>query len=171
MASKRNRKQRWTSGRVEEHPLVRAVVEDAAAPPILTLLIGFGGRSSRRGYVRLYLGDELRRYVDIRRNAVRLAVELPATDARPWGGTAVWVGFASEDDIRRHPVLRGGEGADTISTIEDLRSLSGSISAGSATDPVVVVRADGPQGAPGGGGPNDPSGPNRPPPPPPRRRG
>ena len=69
---------------------VARLVPDPVDPPDLLLLKGYLGASSEEGHVRLYLDEELSRYVEIPRKAIRHARELPPEQS-PLGGSLVWI--------------------------------------------------------------------------------
>jgi hypothetical protein len=131
-----------------EHPLIRDVVADAAAPPRLALLVGYAGDSTRRGYDRLYLDEELRRWAEIPSIAIRRCAELPASPANPWGATVLWVGFADPADLQRYPVLVRGEQQADLTDVRDLRALR-------AATPVPTEQDTKDDNGRPGGGPSD----------------
>ncbi|HYE14606.1 MAG TPA: hypothetical protein VD968_09220, partial [Pyrinomonadaceae bacterium] len=56
---------------------VARIVRDPNDPPDLLLLSGYLGSSSEEGHVRLYLNEELSRYVEIPEGAIRHTQEIP----------------------------------------------------------------------------------------------
>ena len=83
---------------------VRRIVQDPNAPPSVTLLSGYLGSSSEEGHVRLYLDEELCRYVEIPEKAIRHTQELPPEQS-PLGGSLVWIDRDAE-------VLHGAAGSE-----------------------------------------------------------
>ncbi|HEX6183540.1 MAG TPA: hypothetical protein VFZ44_06485 [Pyrinomonadaceae bacterium] len=83
---------------------VGRIVQDPSQPPELLLLSGYLGASSEEGHVRLYLDEELSRYVEIHLNSIRHTQELPA-DQSPLGGSLVWLDRSAE-------VLHGSAGGE-----------------------------------------------------------
>lgn len=82
---------------------VRRIVQDTNDPPSVTLLSGYLGSSSEEGHVRLYLDEELSRYVEIPEKAVRHTQEL-SPEQSPLGGSLVWIDRDAE-------VLHGAAGS------------------------------------------------------------
>src|SRR5215212_5276624 len=83
---------------------VRRIVQDPNEPPGVTLLSGYLGSSSEEGHVRLYLDEELCRYVEIPEKAIRHTQELPPEQS-PLGGSLVWIDRDAE-------VLHGAAGSE-----------------------------------------------------------
>ncbi|MFL6331851.1 MAG: hypothetical protein ACJ754_00750 [Pyrinomonadaceae bacterium] len=83
---------------------VGQIVQDPNAPPSVTLLSGYLGSSSEEGHVRLYLDEELSRYVEIPQKAVRYTQELPPEHS-PLGGSLLWVDRDAE-------VVHGAAGSE-----------------------------------------------------------
>ncbi|MET0646828.1 MAG: hypothetical protein ABW208_09425 [Pyrinomonadaceae bacterium] len=83
---------------------VGRIVQDPKEPPSVTLLSGYLGASSEEGYVRLYLDEELGRYVEIPEKAIRHTQELPPEQS-PLGGSLVWIDQDAE-------VLHGAAGSE-----------------------------------------------------------
>lgn len=83
---------------------VGRIVQDPNAPPSVTLLSGYLGSSSEEGHVRLYLDEELCRYVEIPEKAIRHTQELPPEQS-PLGGSLVWIDRDAE-------VLHGAAGSE-----------------------------------------------------------
>ncbi|HEX8115968.1 MAG TPA: hypothetical protein VF521_01735, partial [Pyrinomonadaceae bacterium] len=83
---------------------VGRIVQDPKAPPNVLLLSGYLGSSSDEGHVRLYLDEELSRYVEIPEKAIRHTQELPAEQS-PLGGSLVWIDREAE-------VLHGAAGTE-----------------------------------------------------------
>ena len=75
---------------LRQDELIEKLVPDPAAPPDVIVLVGFLGKSSRAGYVRLYITPKLNDYFEIREKDVVLTQSL-ATELNPLGGTVVWV--------------------------------------------------------------------------------
>ena len=75
---------------LRQDELIEKLVPDPAAPPDVIVLVGFLGKSSRAGYVRLYLTPKLNDYFEIPEKDVILTQSL-ATELNPLGGTIVWV--------------------------------------------------------------------------------
>ena len=69
---------------------VARLVKDPTDPPSLLLLRGYLGASSEEGHVRLYLDEELSRYVEIPKEAIRHARELSPQQS-PLGGSLLWI--------------------------------------------------------------------------------
>lgn len=83
---------------------VGRIVQDPNAPPSVTLLSGYLGSSSEEGHVRLYLDEELCRYVEIPEKAIRHTQEL-LPEQSPLGGSLVWIDRDAE-------VLHGAAGSE-----------------------------------------------------------
>jgi hypothetical protein len=83
---------------------VRRIVQDPNEPPGVTLLSGYLGSSSEEGHVRLYLDEELCRYVEIPEKAIRHTQEL-SPEQSPLGGSLVWIDRGAE-------VLHGAAGSE-----------------------------------------------------------
>ncbi|HWS88787.1 MAG TPA: hypothetical protein VN282_17565 [Pyrinomonadaceae bacterium] len=83
---------------------VGRIVRDPNEPPCLTLLSGYLGSSSEEGHVRLYLDEELCRYVEIPEKAIRHTQELPPEQS-PLGGSLVWIDRDAE-------VMHGAAGSE-----------------------------------------------------------
>jgi hypothetical protein len=83
---------------------VGRIVQDPNEPPNVTLLSGYLGSSSEEGHVRLYLDEELSRYVEIPEKAIRHTQELPPEQS-PLGGSLVWIDRDAE-------VVHGAAGAE-----------------------------------------------------------
>jgi hypothetical protein len=79
------------TARIGYHPLVEALVADAANPRALVLLVGYAGPSDKRKLVRLYLDPDLEAWVDVLRKAVRRSETLPSTVAPPFGASVLWL--------------------------------------------------------------------------------
>ncbi len=73
-----------------DDPLIGVLVPDPAAVPDLLVLIGFPGRSSRRGHFRLYDSPDLSDYWEIPVAAVLYRVPL-SPGRRAAARTVVWV--------------------------------------------------------------------------------
>ena len=69
---------------------VGRIVQDPNEPPSVTLLSGYLGASSEEGHVRLYFDEELSRYVEIPKEAIRHARELSPAES-PLGGSLLWI--------------------------------------------------------------------------------
>ena len=69
---------------------VARLVPDPKDTPGLQLLSGYLGASPEERHVRLYLDEELSRYVDIPEEAIRHTRELPPEQS-PLGGSLLWV--------------------------------------------------------------------------------
>ena len=69
---------------------VARLVQDPGDPPDLLLLSGYLGASSEEGHVRLYLDEELSRYAEIPKEAIRHAREL-SPEQSPLGGSLLWI--------------------------------------------------------------------------------
>jgi hypothetical protein len=74
---------------------VARLVKDPGDPPDLLLMSGYLGASSEDGHVRLYLDEELSRYVEIPKEAIRHARELPPGQS-PLGGSLLWIDRKAE---------------------------------------------------------------------------
>ncbi|MFL6253432.1 MAG: hypothetical protein ACJ74T_00265, partial [Pyrinomonadaceae bacterium] len=83
---------------------VGRLVQDPKDPQPVTLLSGYLGSSSEEGHVRLYLDEELCRYVEIPQKAIRHTQELPPEQS-PLGGSLVWIDRDAE-------VLHGAAGSE-----------------------------------------------------------
>jgi hypothetical protein len=83
---------------------VGRIVTDPKEPPCVTLLSGYLGSSSEEGHVRLYLDEELCRYVEIPEKAIRHTQEL-SPEQSPLGGSLVWIDQDAE-------VLHGAAGSE-----------------------------------------------------------
>jgi hypothetical protein len=83
---------------------VARIVQDPQDPPGVTLLSGYLGASSEEGCVRLYLDEELGRYVEIPEKAIRHTQELSPKQS-PLGGSLVWIDRDAE-------VLHGAAGSE-----------------------------------------------------------
>lgn len=77
------------------HPLIERLVEDPAAPPDVTELVGYLGKSTRAGHVRVYASLDLNEYTDVPEAAVRHAEEVPETELEH-GGTRLWLDAKAE---------------------------------------------------------------------------
>ena len=66
------------------------IVKDPATPGQQRALVGFVGKSNRRGFIRLYLSPSFDNYFEINKSDIVHKKELD-TDASPLGGTVVWV--------------------------------------------------------------------------------
>lgn len=72
---------------LQQHPLVDALVPDPSqVAPNARRIVGYLGRSSSTGVWRLYLSQNLDRYVEIPEADILHTQQLPGTQ-----GTAVWV--------------------------------------------------------------------------------
>src|SRR5687768_12276310 len=80
---------------VPRDSFVARIVQDPKEPPELLLLSGYMGASSEEGCVRLYLDEELGRYVEIPADAIRHTQELPPEQS-PLGGSLVWIDRKAE---------------------------------------------------------------------------
>lgn len=74
---------------------VGRIVQDPNETPRVTLLSGYLGSSSEEGHVRLYLDEELSRYVEIPEKAILHAQEL-SPEQSPLGGSLVWIDSGAE---------------------------------------------------------------------------
>lgn len=74
----------------DEDEIITALVKDASDVPDVRMLIGFRGKSSRKGYCRLYLTPELSEYVEIPQDEIHHWQQLDK-ERFPLGGVAVWV--------------------------------------------------------------------------------
>ncbi|HLX10399.1 MAG TPA: hypothetical protein VKY89_21300 [Thermoanaerobaculia bacterium] len=74
---------------------VARLVPDAAQPPDLVVVGGYVGESCEPGCIRLYLGVDLRGYIEIPDEDVVYQAPIPGD---PWGGSYLWV--------RRHAKTR-----------------------------------------------------------------
>ena len=83
---------------------VGRIVRDPNEPPNVMLLSGYLGSSSEEGHVRLYLDEELGRYVEIPQKAIRHTQELPPEQS-PLGGSLVWIDRDAE-------VVHGAAGSE-----------------------------------------------------------
>ena len=87
----------------ESDDFVARLVKDPNETPELLLLRGYLGASSEDGHVRLYLDEELSHYLEIPRQTIRHARELPPEQS-PLGGSLVWIDRQAE-------VMHGKAGA------------------------------------------------------------
>src|SRR5215210_5803019 len=87
----------------ESDDFVARLVPDPKDPPGLMLMSGYLGESSEEGHVRLYLDEELSRYAEIPREAIRHARALPHEQS-PLGGSLLWIDRDAE-------VMHGKAGA------------------------------------------------------------
>jgi len=102
-------------GRLNEHPLVAALVPNPSAePPDSAVLHGYVGKSTKANSWRLYLDATLASYVEISENDILYHKEI-ADD----GGTLVWVPKSIELKVTR-----------VSSTTIQAEFLSGAIAAG-----------------------------------------
>lgn len=83
---------------------VGRIVQDPNAPPSVTLLSGYLGSASEEGHVRVYLDEELCRYVEIPEKAIRHTQEL-SPEQSPLGGSLIWIDRDAE-------VLHGAAGSE-----------------------------------------------------------
>lgn len=83
---------------------VGRIVQNPKEPPGVTLLSGYLGSSSEEGHVRLYLDEELCRYVEIPEKTIRHTQEL-SPEQSPLGGSLVWIDRDAE-------VLHGAAGSE-----------------------------------------------------------
>jgi hypothetical protein len=83
-----------------EEKLIQDLVPDPAQVPEARMLLGMLGRSSREGFLRLYLTTELKDYVEIDDSEVLLTRSL-MTPENPLGGTAVWVRADANIEVTR----------------------------------------------------------------------
>jgi hypothetical protein len=74
---------------------VERIVKDPKDPPGVTLLSGYLGSSSEEACVRLYLDEELSRYVEIPEKAILHTQEL-TPEQSPLGGSLVWLDRGAE---------------------------------------------------------------------------
>ncbi len=78
------------ASKLEQDKLVEMLAPDAAQPPDVRALVGFLGRSTRRGYWRLYFTLALDEYVEFAETDVVHAISVDRSHGR-LGGTVVWV--------------------------------------------------------------------------------
>jgi hypothetical protein len=78
------------SAGLAEDDLVARLAPDPGAPPDVRLVSGWLGKSTRRGYWRLYLTPGLSRYVEVDESAIRHHQRLVSPDS-PLGGTLLWI--------------------------------------------------------------------------------
>lgn len=84
--------QRRPKPKIEQHPLVEALVSDPAKPPERTTkLFGLPGKSADPNATRLWFDDDLTSYVEFPNEAIRHSRELPDDE-----GTIVWVAADAE---------------------------------------------------------------------------
>jgi hypothetical protein len=83
---------------------VGRIVQDPNEPPSVTLLSGYLGSASEEGHVRVYLDEELCRYVEIPEKAIRHTQEL-SPEQSPLGGSLVWIDRDAE-------VVHGAAGSE-----------------------------------------------------------
>ena len=74
----------------ESDDFVARLVPNPKDPPGLMLMSGYLGESSEGGHVRLYLDEELSRYAEVPKEAIRHARELSPAES-PLGGSLLWV--------------------------------------------------------------------------------
>lgn len=77
------------------HPIIEQLVADPASPPEVTQLVGYLGKSTRAGHVRLYASLDLDEYTDVPEAAIRHAAEVPDTELEH-GGTRLWIEGTAE---------------------------------------------------------------------------
>jgi hypothetical protein len=83
-----------------EDQLIPDLVSDPTNVPDTRMLMGLIGRSSKDGYVRLYLTTELKDYVEVRDSDVLLTKSLQ-TPENPLGGSAIWVDANANVEVTR----------------------------------------------------------------------
>lgn len=81
--------------RLRYDEFVERIVKDPKEPPGVTLLSGYLGASSEEACVRLYLDEELSRYVEIPEKAILHTQEL-TPEQSPLGGSLVWIDSGAE---------------------------------------------------------------------------
>ena len=92
MSEKRSHKSNKSRKSVQLKPqaFISKLVKKAEQPPRVKTVRGYIGDSDKRGYVRIYLDIELRRYVDIPQDSIVHAEAIPET-VMPLGCAYVWV--------------------------------------------------------------------------------
>lgn len=112
---------------------VGRIVQDPNEPPNVMLLSGYLGSSSEEGHVRLYLDEELGRYVEIPEKAIRHTQELPPEQS-PLGGSLVWIDRDAEvvhgaagTERRKATFLEGQIAQDYIGGAADYGPAAGGI--------------------------------------------
>lgn len=81
--------------RLKLHPIVEKLVDNPNAPPALTHITGYVGRSSRAGYIRIYDSLDLNEYTDVPESAIRHVTDVPESEMEH-GGTRIWVDNATQ---------------------------------------------------------------------------
>lgn len=106
-----------------ENPLIAALFPDSSSDPLEVVgLDGYLGRSSRRGYVRVY-EESLRSFLDIPRDRVRYVARRKPIDGLPYATDLIWIeGKVIEGKVMsgddREPFYSGGELARTTSAVK-----------------------------------------------------
>jgi hypothetical protein len=90
---------------IEEDPLVESLVADASAPPDVGCLPGLLGKSSREGYVRLYMDLTFSEFVEIPRSDIVHTESLPKAESRITAQTIVWIRDGARLIHTRHTTL------------------------------------------------------------------
>jgi hypothetical protein len=75
---------------LQEDEVVARLVPDAADPPDVVAMIGFLGRSARRGFWRLYHTLDLKNYVEIAEEDIVHSQSL-TNELQHLGGTVIWI--------------------------------------------------------------------------------
>ena len=75
---------------LKEDEIIARLVPDPAAPPDVTAMAGFLGRSARPASWRLYQTLDLKDYVEIAEDDIVQSQSLKS-DLQPLGGTVVWI--------------------------------------------------------------------------------
>jgi hypothetical protein len=111
-------------GSHEQHPLVKALVDDPAAPAEYDVLVGYNGKSSRRAHIRIYLGLDLSGWVDVPTADVKRMQRLSQGSLSP---TVIWVTRGA----RVRPGLATGkraedflQGAITLEQLQEAAAVS-----------------------------------------------
>jgi hypothetical protein len=118
MSAKKSRKSNKShkSTQLKPNAFVAKMVKKAEEPPRVRAIRGYIGESNKRGYARIYLDIELRRYVDIPEDGVVHAESISET-VMPLGGVYVWV--QADAQIFHYGSWAAGEDPTTMATGEE----------------------------------------------------
>lgn len=75
---------------LEEHPIVKKLIQDPSRPPDTVILVGYPGRSTSKNVLRLYDDLRLKSYKEIDKKDILHADNIPK-DVMPEGATMIWV--------------------------------------------------------------------------------
>ena len=125
------------------HELVAKLVADPAAPPDLTLLNGYLGRSTDDACIRLYRSPTLNVWQDIPTDQIKHRLTIDPNPSCPLGELLVWM---SREDARNLKV-----GTSVAGASRPVQG-AGQTRPGGSPGSVVTINID------GGGRPSSPSG-------------